>query len=111
MPELLRDKSLQYFSVRLRFKDPKTTVIVRGASDREISDELERWASAVNGVQTALAGTLIVFAGYTIFQGSFVGTVTDIAGALFWGFGIDITVAKALEYSTPLTGQALPRQT
>lgn len=88
----------------------RTMIVVQRASDREIADELERRAAVVSGMQTLLAGALIAFAGYTIFEGSFVGTVTDIASALFWGFGIDITVAKALEYSTPLTGQALPEK-
>jgi len=82
--------------------------LVRVSDDRQLADQLLAEAEAISGWQTVFAGSLIVFAGYTIFQSAFVGSLTDIAAALFWGFGIDLSVAKALEYSTPLTGKKLP---
>lgn len=69
---------------------------------RDLADALEEEADRIGVGQTVIAGVLITLAGYSIFQGTFVGSLADVIAALFWGFAVDVTVAKAQEYGAPL---------
>ena len=91
-----------------RTASASTTFLLRSSEDHEVAELLEAEAATISGLQTVSAGAVIVFAGYAIFHPAFVGSFADISAALFWGFGVDISVAKALEYSTPLTAKKLP---
>jgi len=91
-----------------RTVDASTSLHVRLRQEVEHAEALDREAGTIDVFQTLVVGALITVAGYTIFEGAYIGSLSDWVSALFWGFGIELTAAKALEYSEPLTKKALP---
>jgi hypothetical protein len=72
------------------------------------SDDLLAARRRAEWIQTAAAGLLITLGGLLIFKNAFFGTIEDLAGALLWGFGTDIGLAKVREMSLPLLQQTVP---
>ena len=71
-------------------------------------DDLLATRRRAEWLQTAAAGMLITIGGFLIFKNAFVGTIEDLAGALLWGFGTDIGLARVREMSLPLLQKTVP---
>lgn len=59
-------------------------------------------------LQTVIFAALIVFAGFVIFEGAFIGTPGDLFAAFLWGFTVDIGIDRIRELAAPIAGQTLP---
>lgn len=53
-------------------------------------------------IQSIVSGFLIAAAGYAMFSGAFVGTFQDFLAAAFWGYTVDLGVARVREMAAPL---------
>jgi hypothetical protein len=63
--------------------------------------DFQKVATRAQGLQTLLAGCLIVGAGLVLFH-DWTGTLADVFAVLFWGFAADVGVASVLSYAEPL---------